>query len=189
MTYFTIKIDDDLSLALVEPNMTEELFALTEENREYLREWLPWVDKTLQASDTLDFIKRRQQDWVEEKALSTVILFNGQIVGAIGFLNLDRSKQYAEIGYWLAEKYQKQGIMSRSVKTLLEYGFNTLNLRRIVICAAEGNQKSRAVAEKMGFTLEGILRQDTFASDKWHNRCIYGLLKEEWEIQNKGLIE
>lgn len=182
--YFTIQIDENLSLALVEPNMTPELFALIDENRAYLREWLPWVDHTLQISDIFDSIKSSQQSWAAEKALSTTIWFNGKIVGIAGFTSLSRTAQNAEIGFWLAEKYQKQGIMTKAVKILISYGFNHLNLRKIVICSAAENKKSRNITEKLGLRLEGVLRQDTFTNGKWHDRCVYGVLKEEWENIN-----
>lgn len=57
MSLFKLKIDDDLELRLLEERHAEELFALTDQNRAYLREWLPWLDNNRSLSDTKEFIK------------------------------------------------------------------------------------------------------------------------------------
>ena len=77
--------------------------------------------------------------------------------------------------------YQGQGIITQSCKRLIEYGFNALNLNRIEISCAAGNIKSRAIAKRLGFTEEGILREaELIRGGKLVDNCCYGLLKEDW---------
>lgn len=54
---FIHKIDKELSLKLIELKDAEKVFKLTNESREYLREWLPWQDTTIKLEDTMEFIK------------------------------------------------------------------------------------------------------------------------------------
>ncbi|MBW2995322.1 GNAT family N-acetyltransferase, partial [Candidatus Woesearchaeota archaeon] len=78
-----------------------------------------------------------------------------KIIGIIGLTKIDRFQGTATIGYWLGEKYWRQGIMTEAAKRVLDYAFKTLKLRRINICAYTKNKASQALIKKLGFKYEG----------------------------------
>jgi ribosomal-protein-serine acetyltransferase len=86
-----------------------------------------------------------------------------------------------EIGYWLAEDMQGHGIITRSCRALLDYAFNDRGMNRIQIRAATDNTRSWAIAERLGFTYEGIQRQAGFASRGFHDLAVYSMLAHEWK--------
>jgi ribosomal-protein-serine acetyltransferase len=176
---FIHKINEDLSLKLIELRDGERIFALTNNSRNYLRQWLPWLDGTTKIEDTMQFIKGCLKDFAENKGMNTVILFKGEIVGVAGYNNINWSNKTAYIGYWLGEEYQGNGIMTEVAKALTDYAFNKLNLNKVEIRAAVGNKKSRSIPERLNFVNEGCIRQAEWLYDHYVDHVVYGMLAEE----------
>ncbi len=174
------KINDDLSLKLIELRDGESVFELTNKSRSYLREWLPWLDVTIKLEDTIEFIKGCLKGFAENKSINLVILFKGEIVGVAGYNNINWSNKTAYIGYWLGEEFQGNGIMTKVAKTLTDYAFNELKLNKVEIRAAVGNKKSRSIPERLNFVNEGCIRQAEWLYDHYVDHVVYGILAEEW---------
>ncbi|MFJ7974671.1 GNAT family N-acetyltransferase [Peribacillus sp. JNUCC 23] len=177
---FVHKIDEDLSLKLMDIRDGEKVFELTNNSREYLREWLPWLNTTTKLEETIEFIKITLKGFAENKSLNTVILFKGTIVGVAGYNSINWSNKTAYIGYWLGEEYQGNGIMTKVAKALTDYAFTELNLNKVEIRAAVGNKKSRSIPERLNFVNEGSIRQAEWLYDHYVDHAVYGVLAEEW---------
>ncbi len=104
---------------------------------------------------------------------------NGEAVGSIGiFPQSDIHEKSAEIGYWLAEAYWGQGIMTRAIQEIAEYGFRTFDIIRIFARPFSTNLKSQKVLEKAGFTFEARLKSALFKNEEFMDEIIYVKLKE-----------
>ncbi|TWT13329.1 GNAT family N-acetyltransferase [Planomicrobium sp. CPCC 101079] len=180
---FIHKIDEDLSLRLVEMRDAKRIFELTDQSRDYLKEWLPWLDYTQKPEDTEDFIKMGRTNFVESRSMNTVILYKGEIAGLAGFNEINQSNKTAKIGYWLGQDFQGKGIMTRVAKALTDYAINILEMNKVEIRVAAENKKSRAIPERLGFAEEGTIRQAEWLYDHYVDHVVYGVLAEEW---NKG---
>ncbi|TFE00488.1 GNAT family N-acetyltransferase [Jeotgalibacillus salarius] len=178
---FLHKIDEEVSLKLVAMNDAERLFELTDRSRHYLREWLPWLDGTKTVEDTRDFITFSMKGLAANTSMTTMILYKGEIVGAASFNELNWTNKVAYIGYWLDQHYQGNGIMTRVAKGLTDYAFDELNMNKVDIRAAVENHKSRGVPERLGFKLEGTLRQTEWLYDHYVDSAVYGMLSSEWK--------
>jgi ribosomal-protein-serine acetyltransferase len=178
---FTLKISDELELRLLEERHAEELFALVDQNRQHLRQWLPWLDTTLSPSDTSTFIKNALDQFANDLGLVSGIWYRNRIVGVIGFNSIDWQNRIAHIGYWLDAESRGNGLVTRGCSALIDYAFNELELNRIEIHCAEGNTKSRAIPEKLGFSQEGLVRQAEWLYDHFVDHVIYGMLATEWK--------
>jgi predicted acetyltransferase len=93
------------------------------------------------------------------------------------------------VGYWLAENEQGGGIMTDCVRCLVTYGFNSLSLNRIYIHCAEGNKKSRAIPERLGFTLEGVFGDGECLYGEYFDLTVYAMLKRNWKHEKVILME
>ncbi|GGE28830.1 ribosomal-protein-serine acetyltransferase [Pullulanibacillus camelliae] len=175
---FTFKVDEELSLKLLESTDAEELFTVLDANRKYLREWLPWVDGTQAVQDYYPVIEAWRKQFAEEDGFQVGILYKEQLVGMIGFHSIDRRNKATSIGYWLAEGQQGNGIMTRACQALVTYAFETLKLKRIEIRCGTGNKKSRAIPERLGFQHEGTIRCGEWIYDHFIDVEIYGLINE-----------
>ena len=83
------------------------------------------------------------------------------------------------MGYWLDKEAQGTGLMTRSCSALLEHAFAELDLNRVEIRCAVDNARSRAIPERLGFRLEGQLRQAEWLYDRFVDHAVYGLLARE----------
>ena len=101
-------------LKLIELKDGERVFELTNQSRDYLREWLPWLDTTTKLEDTKEFIKICLKGFAENKSVNTVILFIRENCWCSRFNQINWSNKTAYIGYWLGEEYQGNGIMTKS---------------------------------------------------------------------------
>jgi [ribosomal protein S5]-alanine N-acetyltransferase len=137
--------------------------------------------------DAKGFIKKSREKARKKKkedfAFSIQLKSEKGIVGGIGLHEYEEYPGIAEIGYWIAEEHWKKGLMSEAVEKILQYGFQEVGLRRIVLKAAEVNGGSNAIAKKFGFSLEGKLRQGmkSRVDKQIYDVNVYGLLKSEWE--------
>ncbi|HWO98241.1 MAG TPA: GNAT family protein [Bacillus sp. (in: firmicutes)] len=177
---FVYKVDEEVSLKLVELKDAERVFELTDNSREYLREWLPWLDMITSVEDTKSFIENCLKNYAENKSMTMFILYKGAIVGTAGYNQIDWSNKVAYIGYWLGKDYQGFGIMTKVAKTLTDYAFNELKLNRVDIRAAKENTKSRAIPERLGFVCEGQIRQAEWLYNHYVDHIVYGMLATEW---------
>src|SRR6056297_430951 len=178
---FYYKVDKDIYLKLFNPNDAVELLNLINSNRFYLREWLDWVDKTKDISDSKDFIHDSRKQFAANNGFQVGIWYKEELVGVIALHEIDWEDRQTEIGYWLGEDYQGKGIITKSCEAIIDYVFEVLELNRVEITCAEKNSKSQAVPERLGFTKEGVIRDNQWLNGRYVNHVIYGLLKEEWE--------
>ena len=156
------------------------MFEAIQANRIYLREWLPFVDKTRKIADTEAFISAV----LSGADPVFTIWYDGGFAGLIGFKDYDPDNHKAEIGYWLKEDKQGHGIISQSVEVLLGYGFETMSLNRIQIKVAVQNVKSKRVPERLGFKLEGIERDgELLFSREYTDLMVYSKLKKEMPLK------
>lgn len=107
------------------------------------------------------------------------IAVNGEAVGSIGiFPQTGIHEKSAEIGYWLAEEYWGQGIMTKAIEEISEYGFQTFDIVRIFARPFSTNLNSGRVLEKAGFTLEARLKMALFKNGELMDELIYAKLKD-----------
>ncbi len=175
-----LHIDDDLHLTALKLSHASLVYEAIEENRKFLRRWLPFVDQTRRKEDTESYVRMLLSD--QEKPGNDVytIWYRGEFAGLAGFKDMDYVNHKTEIGYWLIEKMEGKGIMTRSVKKMIDYGFRNLNFNRIQIRVAVGNRKSSAIPTRLGLVFEGIERNGEFHTDRFLDLELYSILKAEW---------
>ncbi|SDJ43770.1 GNAT family N-acetyltransferase [Salimicrobium halophilum] len=177
---FIHKIDEEVSLRLIETRDAERVFELVDRHRLHLRTWLPWVDHTTKVEDTKEAIQGFRKGYAEDKSMTVVILYRDSVVGMTSFNKLDWTNKVAYIGYWLAEDYQGKGIMTKSAKAMTDFAFSSLKMNKVDITAAVENRASRAVPERLGFTEEGVIREEEWVNDRFVDHAVYGMLQREW---------
>lgn len=184
---FRYIIDQETELSLLEEEHTETLFALTDENREYLREWLVWVDNIESVSDTRRYIRSAVQQCNDDKGFQAGIWFRGNLAGIIGYQNLDWLNRSAAVGYWVGAAFQGNGLATNACGALVDWAFREWRLNRVEVRCAVENYRSRAIPERLGFTQEGIAHQAEWLYDGFVDLVIYGVLAKDWSKINSKL--
>lgn len=105
----------------------------------------------------------------------------GTLVGNIGLVNVNSQCRHATLAYYVDPARWGEGIATGAGRLLLPYGFETLALNRIAAICMVHNAASRRVLEKLGFTFEGIARQELRKDEVYYDIAHYGLLRQDWE--------
>jgi ribosomal-protein-serine acetyltransferase len=176
-----LQAEEEIILKTLEMDDAETLFHLVENNRPYLREWLPWVDSNVTIEESKAFIQSAQEQQEQNLGFQCGIWFRNQLSGVIGFHRIDWMNRNVEIGYWLGAQFQGNGIITKSCKTFIDYAFHVLHLHRVQLRCATANKKSCSVIERLGFLKEGIARQAEFLYDHYVDLSMYGMTVDEWE--------
>lgn len=174
------RLDNQIKLRPYVESDAEEIFATVKANYDHLHPFLLWVVPEYSIEGAREFIKQSQKDSSENKRQGFGIFYQEKLIGSIGFNKFDWNCKTTEIGYWLAKDFSGQGIITKACQVLINYAFNELEMNRIEIRCATENVRSRAIPERLGFKLEGVLRQALCRHSQIYDDTIYGLLKEDW---------
>ncbi len=175
-----LSVDEETQLRLLEERHAGEYFALIERNRTYLQEWMPWAAYENSLEDIKAYMKHTLLQFANNEGLQTGIWHRNRLVGSIGYSSLDWAGSKVEIGYWIDVSMQKQGLVTKACKLLVNYAFDQYQLNKVEIHCATGNTRSRAIPERLGFTQEGVIRQAEKCNGRYNDIVVYGMLASEW---------
>lgn len=104
---------------------------------------------------------------------------SSHLLGSITLMRIDWENRRAEVGYWLAAPARGSGHATRAARLICAWGFAQLELERLELYAATGNHPSQRVAQRAGFTREGVLRSYMVGKDGRQDMVAFGLLRGE----------
>ena len=174
-----IQVSESIHLDQVKLSMAPTIFRVINRDREYLREWLPFVDVTHQVSDTELFIKSLNAGTGFKKDVVYAIWYKMEFAGLIGFKDTDWVNNKTELGYWLAQDMQGKGIITQCVNVLISHAFGKLSMNRVQVKVAAGNIRSAAIPERLGFKFEGVEREGELINGLYHDLQIFSILKND----------
>lgn len=174
-------VTDELSLRLLEHRHAQSLFDLIHANQEHLGQWLPFITWTNTVSDTRQFIESGLKQFYENNGLQAGLWYNDMLIGVIGLHYIEWHARKTSIGYWLAEQYQGSGHITTACRALINHLFKERGLNRIEIRIPQGNQKSQAIPERLGFKMEGLIRDGERLNGNYLDLSVFGLLRKDWE--------
>lgn len=178
----TFEIRPSLRLRPAAINDAASLCAVVEANRSHLRDWLLWVDGARTENDQRAFLAGVVKRGEAGRGTVWIIEASGSVCGVCGFNWIEPSNRVCEIGYWLSADHQGRGIITASVRRLVQHAFEDLNLNRITLPVARKNLKSRAVPERLGFQQEGVLRQAEWLYDHFVDHVLYAQVRSDWPV-------
>jgi ribosomal-protein-serine acetyltransferase len=185
MSAFCLPIDSQTDLRLIETKDAAHFFQLIDRNRTYLRQWLGWLDVTRSIPDLEKFIHACSKQFAERTGFSCLIWNQGRIVDIVHLRDCDPINRKAMIGYWVGEEFRGQSFAKKATKTIVDYAFRELKLNRIEIKCATGNVASQAIPKSLGFTNEGILRENEWLYDHFVDHFLFSLLAHDWQRSEK----
>ncbi len=173
-------VSENLVLRTFKEEDAAELFELVHHNRDFLRSWLLWIDATQKEEHALEYIRRARQGQADQHSIAFGIFENYRLVGVMDMHHWEHRLRKAQMGYWLAKDKEGKGIVTSCAHILISYLFENLNLNKIELHFQPANRKSAAVAKRLGFTIEGILREHTLVNGSFQDIVVAGLLHREW---------
>ena len=156
-----------------------------------LNQWLPWARLDYEHGDTTAFIRESMQAWKEDRAWDYSVRFKDdpdRHVGSLSLWTVSKLGKIAEFGYWVRTDEHSKGICTEAVDRLLEEAFNSLGYHKVTLRIAVGNYASDRVAEKLGFTREGVLREELLIRGNWVDHSLWSLLDREFRAIRRGEV-
>lgn len=204
---FHLAIDNDLHVRTLHPDDAQELFQLLEQNRPRLRPWIhpSALPETAVAArkftiecffnsldSSLDAMAEYREYYQElghyfppvNPPMEMGIWWKGSLVGELLLSRLQDSYTAAEFGYWIAGDAEGRGIVTRCVRALMQYAIMNMGIERFVIGCAVGNRRSRAVPERLGYSLCATVPGGEVVGDFVYDRAVYEIKASNWQEQN-----
>jgi ribosomal-protein-serine acetyltransferase len=172
-------ISDTITLRLLQAHHAKILFDLVDSNRDHLRTWLPWLDKTLSEKDSAGFISGMLSTFASTGAFVCGIWHRERLCGVVGYNRIDSENRIGYIGYWLSKDAEGKGIMTDCCRAVVKHGFEEYGLNRIVITVATNNIKSQAIPDRLGFSKEGVLHDAEWLYDHYVDHTVNALLAKK----------
>jgi ribosomal-protein-alanine N-acetyltransferase len=153
------------------------------ESRAFLAPWEPvWASDEL----TKGAFRRRIKRYQKEARLDSAYAFfvfraeDDMLIGGCTLSNIRRGvTQCCALGYWIGERFARQGYMHDAVRALIPFIFSTLGLHRIEAACLPGNEASRNLLQKTGFVQEGLARRYLQINGEWRDHLLFALLEED----------
>jgi ribosomal-protein-serine acetyltransferase len=174
-----LSIAEGVELRLWEAGDAAELTAAIAANREHLATWLPWAENQ-GFQDSVEFLELKRLQVEANEGFEAALLIDGRIAGGVGFHRVDWVDRSTSLGYWLAADAEGRGLMTAAVTALLDYAFFVWELHRVIIEVVVGNERSRAIPQRLGFRQEAILREAKLVRGRHEDTRLYAMLAPEW---------
>jgi len=159
------------------------MFQAIEASLPELIRWLPWAHNGYTQDDAASFIRESTAAWKDGRAFDFAIgdpREPGVHLGNVSIWHVSRLARTGEIGYWVRSDRTSQGIATEVTARMIDLGFLQLGLHKVTLRIAVGNDPSERVAHKLGFSKEGVLREELLVGGHWLDHTLFSMLEQEW---------
>ncbi|MGA5822402.1 GNAT family N-acetyltransferase [Kitasatospora sp. NPDC094028] len=177
---FAVPLAENAELRPLEPWQAPEFFAHIERGRAHIDPWIPWASFSTDEESARATLQRYADRQNADSGRIYGIWRDGTLVGGVMFVHFDTKSGTCEIGAWTEPAGEGGGLVTAGVRLLLDYAFTTRGLHRAEWWCSAANARSRAVAERVGMTLDGVLREWFLHNGVRHDKEVWGILAPEW---------
>lgn len=171
-------VNKDIKLYLPRISYAEDLFELVSNQRDHLSPYVPFATSVKNVDDVKKFIKNIQITNQSKRSLITYLFYQEELIGSIGFVNINPKHASAEMGYWISKDFQGKGIVTKSCKKLIAYGFKHFDFHRIAMKVVPKNERSLKIPKRLGFEEEGLERGAFLNDGMFYDLMVFSLLAE-----------
>jgi ribosomal-protein-alanine N-acetyltransferase len=153
------------------------------ESRKFLEPWEPvWAQDELSKGAFRRRLKRYQKESRLDSAYAFFVFRNEDdaLLGGCTLSNVRRGvTQCCALGYWVGERFARQGYMFDAVRALIPFIFATLGMHRIEAACVPWNEPSKSLLVKTGFREEGLAKRYLQINGDWQDHALFALLEDE----------
>jgi ribosomal-protein-alanine N-acetyltransferase len=159
---------------------------LRHDSRAFLSPWEPsWATDELTRGAFRRRLKRYARETRHDSAYAFFVFRSedNALLGGCTLSNVRRGvTQCCALGYWVGERFARQGYMNRAVRALIPFIFRTLGLHRIEAACLPANAPSQNLLEKAAFRKEGLAKRYLQINGEWEDHVLFALLAEEAQL-------
>lgn len=172
-------LGDDAELVALEPWQAPEFAKYVDDERAHLQPWLPWVDLVTDEESARDWLQSYADSRARDGGRVFGIRRNDELVGGTLFRVFSVRSGVCELGVWLSRKAAGQGLITRSCRYMIDWAIGVRGLSRVEYRVVPENTPSIAVAERLGMTYEGTLRQAFPHRGRRHDLQVWASLADD----------
>jgi RimJ/RimL family protein N-acetyltransferase len=159
------------------PGDGKAVFEAVQASLNELKPWMPWAHREQTEQDTEAIVREAYAKFITREDLRLHIFNNvtGEFIGSSGLHRINWDVPKFEIGYWIDTRLSGKGYITEAAEAITNFAFTELNAKRVEIRCDAKNLRSKAIPERLGYTLEGILKSDGISADCKDTRdtCVF----------------
>ncbi|GAB3791176.1 GNAT family N-acetyltransferase [Virgibacillus kimchii] len=164
------------------PGDGEAVHEAKQASRNELKQWLAFAQHDESLEDTEANVREAHAAFLKRTDLRLHIFHRETktFIGCTGLHAIDWEVPKFEIGYWIDSRQTGKGYITEAVEGLTNFAFQTLHASRLEIRCDAKNKKSRAIPERLQYTLEGTLQNDSIqiGGNELRDTCVYAKIKK-----------
>jgi RimJ/RimL family protein N-acetyltransferase len=180
-TVLSHQLTESAVLKSLEPWRAEEFAAYIERDREHLAPWLPWAARLTGVEQTRAWLQAYAESQARDEGRIYGIWLEGTLVGGTLFRVFDTRASTAEIGVWLAREASGRGLITLAAQRMIDWVLGERGMHRVEWRCFPSNERSIAVAKRLGMTLDGVLREAFPYNGVHHDAQVWSLLASEYQ--------
>jgi RimJ/RimL family protein N-acetyltransferase len=150
-----------------------------------LRPWLPFANDEQSPERSEESIRHAIAEFIKREDLRLLVFLRNTdtMIASSGLHRVDWSVPKFEIGYWIDTRYSGKGYMTEAVKRITQFAFEDLHANRVEIRCDSQNVRSRRIPDRLGFALEGELRDSRrhLQTKQFVSELIFGMTRDKWK--------
>jgi ribosomal-protein-serine acetyltransferase len=174
-------LDETAELRALEPWNAAEFSAHIEQNREHLAQWLPWALTLTDVDGTRAWLQRYADSQAGDGGRIYGIWVDGELAGGTLFRIFETRFGAAEIGVWISPEASGRGLITRAARRMIDWVFKERGMHRVEWRCATNNERSSAVAKRLGMRLDGVMREAFPHNGVRHDVQVWSLLASEYD--------
>jgi ribosomal-protein-serine acetyltransferase len=179
-------LGDGAGLGPLEPWHAEEFASVVDQARPHLAPWIPFAHTITDVDAARAFLQRFADDHAADSRHNFGIWLEGRLVGGALFPLFDTRTGICELGVWLAPQVQGRGLITRAATDLIDWAIRARGLARVAWHVDPRNTRSKAVAQRLGMTFEGIERSGFVINGDRRDSEVWSMLADEW-LNHRGV--
>jgi ribosomal-protein-serine acetyltransferase len=174
-------LDETAELRALEPWNAAEFAAYIERHREHLAPWLPWAVALTDVDGTRAWLQRYAENQAGDGGRIYGIWVGSELVGGTLFRTFEPRFGTAEIGVWISPEASGRGLITRAAQRMIEWVLKERGMHRVEWRCFPNNERSIAVAKRLGMTLDGVMREAFPYNGVRNDLQVWSLLASEYD--------
>lgn len=180
---FAYPLTDNAALRPLEPWQAADFAAYVERHRAHLAPWLPWAQIVVDEPSARRWLQSYADRQAADSGRIYGIWLDGALVGGTLFRVFDTASGVCEVGVWLSPEAQGQGLVNRAARCVIDWAVDVRGMARVEWRVDATNTRSIAVAERLGMTRDGVLREVFPLNGVRIDLEVWSVLAHEWRAE------
>ncbi|MEE1757053.1 GNAT family N-acetyltransferase [Streptomyces sp. SP18CS02] len=177
--------EEGAELRPLEPWQAEEYLAHIDRGREFIGRFIALADVSADLASARSFLQLYADKAAADTGRIYGIRLDGTLVGGVLFRVMDTAQGTCEVGCWLEPAAAGRGLVTRAARVIIDWAVRERGIHRVEWQVASGNTASIRVAQRLGMTKEGVLRESVLYRGVRHDTEIWSVLAPEWTARHR----